>query len=165
MKNLIAGNLGMLEVFLRLAVALALGVVLGTERTVAKKTAGMRTYGLVSLGAALFVVISEIANYSLFPLTNASPLIMASNVIVGIGFIGAGLIIFKEKEAKVSGLTTAVGLWISTGIGMAAGFGMYSLAIIATLLTLFVFVILWFMEVKIKKMIGDDEPAENGKVA
>lgn len=163
MKNLIAGNLEITEIFLRLFVALALGVVLGIERTVAKKTAGMRTYGLVSLGAALFVVISEIASKT-YALSSVDPLRMASQVIVGIGFIGAGLIIFKEKEAKVSGLTTAVGLWISTGIGMAAGFGMYSLAIIATILTLFVFVILWFMEKRIKKMIGDEEPAENGKV-
>jgi len=80
------------------------------------------------------------------------PLRMASQVIAGVGFLGAGLIIFQEAGQRVSGLTTAAGLWVSAGIGIAAGFGFFSLAIFATILSLFVFTILWFIEKKVKEM-------------
>lgn len=142
-----------METTVKLIIALILGVLVGMERTVAQKTAGMRTYGLVSMGAALFVIISEIAvqKYLVLELTNFDPLRMASNVLIGIGFLGAGLIVLKKDE--VSGLTTAAGLWVSAGIGTATGFGMYWIAIFATLLTLFVFSALWYIEQTIKKKI------------
>jgi putative Mg2+ transporter-C (MgtC) family protein len=139
-----------LEVFIRLLLAIILGGALGIERSMAGKTAGMRTYSIVSMGAAMFVIISNIISLQ-YVNFNFDPLRMASQVIVGIGFIGAGLIIFREE--KVSGLTTAAGLWVSAGIGMATGFGLYILAIIATVLTLFIFIVLWFVEKKIQKSI------------
>jgi len=149
MEALISNNL---DIFIKLSVAMLLGVVLGIERTVAHKTAGMRTYGLVSMGAALFVIISEIVSQRYLDFNSFDPLRMASQVIAGVGFLGAGLIIFQEAGQRVSGLTTATGLWVSAGIGIAAGFGFFSLAIFATILSLFVFTILWFIEKKIKEM-------------
>lgn len=143
------------SIFLRLFVAMLLGVIIGTERTVSHKTAGMRTYGLVSMGAALFVVTSIIMSQQYSGTTSLDPLRMASQIIVGIGFLGAGMIIFREST--LSGLTTAAGLWVAGGIGIAAGFGLYSIAIFATILTLFVFNILWIIESKIKKITDDTE--------
>lgn len=136
--------------FVRLLVAALLGMSLGVERAIAGKTAGMRTYALVSMGAALFVVISEIilSRYAGQSNTVLDPLRMASQIVVGIGFLGAGLIIFRDSQ--LSGLTTAAGLWVASGIGMAAGFGLFEIAIFATVLTIFVFTILWYLEVKIK---------------
>lgn len=137
--------------FLKLFMAMLLGVILGIERTAAHKTAGMRTFGLVSMGAALFVVISEIITekYLGIGISTIDPIRMASQIIVGIGFLGAGLIMIRESG--IQGLTTAAGLWVSAGIGVATGFGLYGLAIIATILTLFVFTILWFIEKKIRE--------------
>ena len=149
METIISNNL---DIFIRLSVAMLLGVILGVERTIAHKTAGMRTYGLVSMGAALFVIISEMVAKNYFGVGSVDPLRMASQVIAGIGFLGAGLIIFQEAGQRISGLTTAAGLWVSAGIGIAVGFGFFSLAIFAAVLSLFVFTILWYIEKKIKEM-------------
>ena len=137
------------DIIVKLFIALILGFVIGTERVWAHKTAGMRTYALVSMGSALFVIISDamIAQYSRFPGTN--PLMLVSQIVVGIGFIGTGLIFTKDN--KLMGLTTATGLWVSAGIGMAAGSGLFKLAIIATIMLLFVFIVLWFFEQQFKK--------------
>ncbi|MBI4691921.1 MAG: MgtC/SapB family protein [Candidatus Terrybacteria bacterium] len=143
------------NIFLRLFVAMILGVAIGIERTVAHKTAGMRTYGLVSMGAALFVIISSVMTQQYSDTASLDPLRMASQIIVGIGFLGAGLIIFREST--LSGLTTAAGLWVAGGIGTACGFGLYTIAIFATILTLFIFSILWIIENKIKKITDANE--------
>ena len=89
--------------------AIILGGVLGLERNLAGKTAGMRTYAMVSLGSALFVIISNSVFMTYFKagVTSINPLVMASKVIVGIGFIGAGLVFLKDN--KITGLTTAAG--------------------------------------------------------
>lgn len=138
------------EVFIRLTVAMLLGMLLGAERITARKTAGMRTYALVSLGSALFIITSIIISEIYIDRTTFDPLRMASQIVVGIGFLGAGLIIFKGS--RLSGLTTAAGLWVSAGIGMAVGYGLYEIAIFTTILTLFVFTALWYLERKVKKM-------------
>ena len=83
------------------------------------------------------------------------PTRIAAQIITGVGFIGTGLIIWKEKEGMLVGLTTATGFWVATGIGMACGFGYFSLAIIATLMMLFVLTILWFVEDRVKKVIDN----------
>jgi len=134
----------------KLALAMVLGMIIGLERIVAHKTAGMRTYALVSMGSALFVIISQLALIAYKGESGLNPLQMAAQIISGIGFLGAGMIIFKDQ--KLMGLTTATGIWVSAGIGMAAGFGLYNLAIIATALTLFIFVVLWFVEEKIREL-------------
>lgn len=140
------------EVITNLALAMLLGMIIGVERILAHKTAGMRTYALVSMGSALFVTISEglVGRYPGIP--GFSPTLIVAQIVSGIGFLCAGLIIFKD--AKLTGITTATGIWVSAGIGMAAGFGMSGIAIIATVLTLFVFIVLWFVEQQIKKIPG-----------
>ncbi len=137
-----------------------LGMIIGIERIVAHKTAGMRTYALVSMGSALFVIISEMIIQT-HGKDLVDPTRMAAQIITGIGFLCAGLIIFKDEKLK--GITTATSIWVSAGIGMACGFGFYELAIIATVLTLFIFIVLWFVEERIKEIpaILNDEPPKN----
>lgn len=141
------------DMIIRLVVAVLLGMSLGIERALARKTAGMRTYGLVSLGAALFVMISVIGTDAYAFIASPDPLRVASQVVVGIGFIGAGLIILKDK--KLRGLTTAAGLWVSAGIGVAAGYGLFMLALTAALLTLVLFTAVWYFEKYIQKVSDD----------
>jgi putative Mg2+ transporter-C (MgtC) family protein len=145
-----------LDIALRLFVALLLGMIIGTERVWAHKTAGMRTYALVSMGSALFVIISNemVKYYAGF--AGLNPLIIISQIVVGVGFIGTGLIF--AKESKLMGLTTATGLWVSAGIGMAAGFRLFNIAIISTVFTLCIFTLLFFIERELKrtKFFKDD---------
>lgn len=138
-----------MEIVTRLTIALFLGMIIGMERVWAHKTAGMRTYALVSMGAALFVVISDQMVQAYYMLPGTNPLFIVGNILVGVGFIGTGLIV--TKDSKLMGLTTATGLWVSAGIGMAAGFGLEKLAIISTFLTLFIFIVIWFIEQQLKK--------------
>jgi putative Mg2+ transporter-C (MgtC) family protein len=135
--------IGDFSIFIQLVVALLLGAVIGLERTFAGKTAGMRTFALVSLGSALFVIIAQefALEFRSAHSLSIDPLRVASAVVSGIGFIGAGLIIFSQGDREVHGLTTAAGLWVSAAIGSAVGFGFYGIALFTALLTLFVFVI------------------------
>lgn len=134
--------------FAYLIIALLLGASLGVERTLAGKTAGLRTFGLVSMGSCLFILLARFV----MPTIEAysyDPLRVAAGVIMGIGFLCGGVIIFKD--AHISGLTTAAGLWVAAGIGMAVGYGLVTLALFATLATLVVFTLFWFIE---HKLIG-----------
>ena len=134
---------------LKLLLALLLGILVGIERQLSGKTAGLKTHALVSMGSALFVIISIIVSDEYQETTVFDPLRVASHIIVGVGFIGGGAIFIKHEF--VSGLTTAANLWIAAGIGMACGFGLYPLAIIVTVLSLLVFVILRYIERKISE--------------
>ena len=147
MENLL--SITTVDITIRLFVALLLGMIIGTERVWAHKTAGMRTYALVSMGSALFVIISNemVKYYTGF--SGLNPLMITAQIVVGVGFIGSGLIF--SKESKMMGLTTATGLWVSAGIGMAAGFKLFNIAIISTILILFIFIVLWFVEEQLKK--------------
>lgn len=136
--------------FIYLVVALLLGASLGIERTLAGKTAGLRTFGLVSMGACLFIIIARFVVPSV-EAYGFDPLRVAASVVMGIGFLCGGVIIFKDSQ--LSGLTTAAGLWVSAGIGMAVGYGLISLAFFATLATLMVFTLFWFIE---HRLIGGD---------
>lgn len=131
------------EIFMQLGLALVLGAVLGLERAMAGKEAGTRTFALVTIGSCLFVVVSEAVLARSGTTSGADPLRVASAIVTGIGFLGAGLIIFQQE---LKGLTTAAALWVASAIGMALGFRLYSIAAFATFLTLFVFVVLWFVE-------------------
>src|SRR3989344_4948720 len=108
-----------LEIFGQLLLAVFLGAAIGIERELARKTAGMRTFALVAMGAALFSIISKFAFTEFWGVPGFDPSRIASQVVVGIGFLGAGIIIFKES--RLQGLTTAAGLWVSAAIGMAVG--------------------------------------------
>jgi putative Mg2+ transporter-C (MgtC) family protein len=119
-----------LEPVIRLILGFVLSGIVGLEREVSLKPAGLRTHVLVGLGSTLLTVLSIDA----FP--GADPSRVAASIIVGIGFLGAGTIL-KTKD-KVIGLTTAATLWIVASIGVATGAGFYILAIIATILAFLV---------------------------
>lgn len=140
-----------LDSFMRLLVAAFLGLLIGIERSIAQKTAGMRTYSLISMGSALFIVISEVVVAQYEGLTNFDPLRVAAQIIPGIGFVGAGLILVRGST-RIKGLTTAAGLWVAAGIGMAVGFRLYAISFFATLLTLFIFSILWYVDRVVRRM-------------
>lgn len=120
-----------LEIALRLFVALLLGGVIGIEREYRSKEAGFRTHFLVALGSALFCIVSQYG----FGVDLKDSSRVAAQVVSGIGFLGAGTIIFQKNVVR--GLTTAAGLWVTAAIGLACGTGMYLAAAIATTLVLF----------------------------
>jgi uncharacterized membrane protein YhiD involved in acid resistance len=150
-----------LVVFGKLFLAMVLGGLIGTERAViAKQAAGTRTFGLVSLGAALFIVIANFVHADYLGIVNFEPLQTAGAIITGIGFIGGGLIIFRNEA--LHGVTTAAGLWIAAGVGMAIGYGMYSIGIFTTLLALLMFTGMWYIENRFKHWFtGVPEPETN----
>lgn len=124
-----------LETFKRLALAMAAGAILGYERERAEKPAGVRTYMLVAEGAALFMMCGLLLSQQLAIVGRISdPGRIASTVIQGIGFIGAGVIITTGQRVK--GVTTAAGLWVAAAIGLLAGGGYFTLAVAATIATL-----------------------------
>lgn len=124
----------------QLTLAAVLGMVIGFEREHRRKPAGLRTYTLVALGAALFTVLSSASVFG----TSFDPARIAANVVVGIGFIGGGLIFMRGGHME--GLTTAAGLWATAAIGMAVGFGLSAVAVYATILVLVVLWALRFLE-------------------
>jgi len=117
-----------LEMILRFLLAVALGAGIGFQRERAGKTAGVRTHILVSSGAALFTLVSIYG----FSGTAVDISRVAAGVVVGVGFIGAGVILRGQREEEVAGLTTAATIWITAAIGLAAGAGMYLVSVIAT---------------------------------
>ena len=119
-----------LDITLRLAVAMLLGGVIGFEREYRAKDAGFRTHFLVALGSALFCIVSQFGFG--FELKDSSR--VAAQVVSGIGFLGAGTIIFQKNVVR--GLTTAAGLWVTAAIGLAWGTGMYLPAVVTTLMVL-----------------------------
>ncbi len=138
------------EIYLNIMLAMVLGMTLGVERFVAHKTAGMRTYTLISMGSAVFVVISEIVTSSM-SIHNFDPMRIAAQVVAAAGFLGVGAIVHRNDN-QVSGVTTASGMWVAAGIGMACGFGLYYLAIAITVLTLFTFIVLWLIEKQLRNI-------------
>jgi putative Mg2+ transporter-C (MgtC) family protein len=119
------------EALLRLALAAALGAAVGIERELREREAGLRTHLLVALGSALFTIAGAYGFHSL----RTDPTRVAAQVVTGIGFLGAGAII--RQGFSVRGLTTAATLWVVAAIGIAAGAGYYSGALITTAIVLF----------------------------
>ena len=119
-----------LDMLLRLLLAVALGAVIGFQRERAHKAAGLRTHILISLGAALFTVVS-IFGFS----GTVDPSRVAAGVVAGVGFIGAGVIFRGMAGGGVAGLTTAASIWSAAAVGLAAGAGLWLIAIIAALIT------------------------------
>ncbi|HXF44373.1 MAG TPA: MgtC/SapB family protein [Candidatus Paceibacterota bacterium] len=138
------------DIILRLTAAMVMGGLLGLEREFAGKMAGLRTYSLISVGAALFVIISQLVSKDFIGVTNFDPMRVASQIIVGVGFVGAGLVIFREAEHRPAGITTAAGLWVSAAIGMATGFGLYAAALFGTAVALFILWILAYADRRIR---------------
>jgi putative Mg2+ transporter-C (MgtC) family protein len=117
---------------LSLCVALLLGAIIGLERELSDKAAGLRTNILICVGSCLFMIVSK--NFT--GIMNADPTRIAAQIVTGIGFIGAGAIMHQGEQ--VSGLTTAATIWVVAAIGMAAGVGDYSIGAFATVMTLLV---------------------------
>jgi putative Mg2+ transporter-C (MgtC) family protein len=130
------GELAGLDLLERLALAAALGALVGLERELRHKAAGLRTNVLITLGAALFTIMSS----GLTAGTTGDPSRVASQIVSGIGFLGAGAII--RTRGGIQGLTTAATVWMDGAIGMAAGGGAFRLATTATGLTLIVLLVL-----------------------
>ncbi len=124
------------EFVFRLFLAGVLGALIGLDREYRAKEAGYRTHFLVSLGSALFMIVSQFGFSEILGHEGVGldPSRIASQVVTGIGFLGAGTIILQKQ--MVRGLTTAAGIWATSGIGMAIGAGMYWLGTSAALLTL-----------------------------
>ncbi len=140
------------EFIWRLIVAAFLGAVLGLERSLAGKHAGMRTYAMVSMGSALFTLAGIAASYQFATFNGIHPLILAGYVIVGIGFIGSGLGGLGGSHPVE--LTTASGVWVVAGIGIAAGFGYSGMAITATILAIVIFTLLARVERRVQERFG-----------
>jgi len=118
----------LLEMVLRFLLAVALGAGIGYQRERAGKIAGVRTHILVSSGAALFTLVS------IYGFSGAAVDIsrVAAAVVLGVGFIGGGVIFRGPRGEEVAGLTTAATIWVTAAIGLAAGAGMYLVSVIAT---------------------------------
>jgi putative Mg2+ transporter-C (MgtC) family protein len=126
------------EALLRLALAAILGGLIGVERELREREAGLRTHLLVSLGSALFTIVGAYGFHAFLAsgqsVVRADPTRIAAQIVTGIGFLGAGAII--RQGLSVRGLTTAATLWVVAAVGLAAGAGYYSAAVISTALVL-----------------------------
>lgn len=150
-------DLSWLDVLARIALAGALGGAIGLERELRERAAGLRTHLLVAVGAAVFTLVSAYAwrdfRFSGSGGVNFDPTRIAAQIVSGIGFLGAGAII--RQGLSVRGLTTAATLWVVAAIGMAAGAGYYSGAVLATALVL---VSLWPLRAVARRLPGRARP-------
>ncbi len=137
------------QAIFQLILALILGALIGLEREYKRKGAGLQTYSLIALGTCLFTKLSFTFFNSFSDKAGLSfdPSRVIQAIAIGIGFIGAGIIIYRKP--KVEGLTTAAGLWVVSAIGIAVGFELYALAIVSTLLVIAILAGLGLLEKKI----------------
>jgi putative Mg2+ transporter-C (MgtC) family protein len=121
---------------------MVLGLALGTEREVHGHPAGMRTMALIGAGAGLFTAIGLVPAFG----TRIDPTRIAAQIVTGVGFLGAGSILRQGEEVK--GLTTAASIWVTAAIGMAAGFGYYTTAVVAAVMVVVVLVAIRPLELR-----------------
>lgn len=124
-------NIFQLTTLLDLLLAVVLGFVIGLERKNRAKEAGIRTHAIVCAGSALMMIVSKYAFGD-----QADTARVAAQIVAGVGFLGAGMIVYKKRE--ITGLTTAAGIWATAGVGMACGGRLYIVAVGATALIVFV---------------------------
>jgi putative Mg2+ transporter-C (MgtC) family protein len=136
----------LVHVAIRLLVAAALGGALGYQRESVGKSAGMRTYMLVTVGAAFFVVVPQLEGMDLGGLSR-----VLQGIIAGIGFLGGGAILKLTSDKEVIGLTTAAGIWLAAAIGVAAGLGRIGTALLATLLAYGILGVVYRWEQRLRK--------------
>lgn len=132
----------------KLLLSLLLGSCVGFERKRKGQIAGVRTFALIAMGATLAMILSIYVPQEYLGLKNGDPGRIAAQVITGIGFLGAGAII--QGKGSVRGLTTAAGIWMVATLGLAVGVGMYSVALIATALIIFILKFLELVEHKLR---------------
>lgn len=144
-------------VLVRLMASALLGGLIGFERQVHRRNAGLRTHTMVSLGSCLIMLTSLYVFDIYKDVANLDPARIAAGVITGIGFLGAGTII-RDSEG-VRGLTTAASLWVVAAIGLAAGVGFYSAAFFTTILALIVLYFLRYFETRSKGLCNNGKSA------
>ncbi|MBE6835981.1 MAG: MgtC/SapB family protein [Ruminococcaceae bacterium] len=131
-----------LPMILRIVVSCLCGAAIGYERSVRQKDAGIRTHIIVALGSALMMIVSKYGFFDVvqFDGINLDASRISANIITGISFLGAGVIFVRN--ASIKGLTTAAGIWATSGIGIAIGSGMYLIGIISTILMIIIQIVL-----------------------
>lgn len=147
-----------IELFLQLLLAAFLGGLIGLEREYKRKEAGLRTFALVSLGACLFTLTAFYFSTNgaiLNSRVQIDPSRVIQAVAIGIGFLGAGLIILRKSH--VEGLTTAAGLWVAAAVGIAVGSGLYFLAVFVTFLAIGILAGLRLIEEKVFHKFPESE--------
>ena len=125
------------RITLRLTLAAWLGGMLGYERELKERNAGVRTHMLVAVGAALFVIGPLQSGMEIADLSR-----VLQGIVQGIGFLGAGAIIVRTAERKIQGLTTAASIWATAGIGIAAGLGLEAMAVLSTIIVLIILAVI-----------------------
>lgn len=130
----------MARITVRLVLAAVLGGILGYEREMKRRSAGVRTHMLVAVGAALFVIGPM---QSGMPMSDMSRVLQG--IVQGIGFLGAGAIIVRARQQTVEGLTTAANIWATAGIGIIAGLGLEATAVLSTVIVLIILAVVPFM--------------------
>jgi putative Mg2+ transporter-C (MgtC) family protein len=133
------------EILIKLVVSAVLGGLVGLERGVHRKPAGMRTHSLVCIGSTLFTIMSV-------SVAGAEPTRIAAGIVTGIGFLGAGMIF--RSEDRVRGLTTAAELWVLAAIGLAIGLGFYFAALVTTIVVIFILIPLKYVEKEARDAIS-----------
>ena len=141
------GELTYAAVILRILTAVILGGIIGRERGLKNRPAGLRTYMLVCMGAAVVMLINQ---YACQVYGTGDPLRLGAQVVSGIGFLGAGTIIVTSHN-QIRGLTTAAGLWASACIGLAVGIGLYPVALTAGLAEYVVLTVLHNLDFRLRK--------------
>ena len=136
------------NLIMRLVIAGLMGACIGLERELRAKEAGLRTHFIVALGSALFMIISQYAFSGRFDAAR-----VAAQVVSGIGFIGAGVIIFQKNVVR--GVTTAAGLWVAAAIGLACGAGMYDVACASALMTVICLELVHFFHLRYGEKVVD----------
>ncbi len=141
---------------LRIFIACLCGGAIGIERTLRQKDAGFRTHVIVALGAALFMTVSKYGFLDMleFEGLRADVSRIASNVVTGISFLGAGMIFIKGTNIK--GLTTAAGIWSTAAVGMAIGCGLYTTGIVATIIVIIIQILFHTFLIGFDKILAND---------
>ena len=144
---LVARELTVTEIILRVLISVAIGGLIGLERGMKNRPAGLRTYMLVCVGACV-VMLTNQYTYQVYQV--GDPVRMGAQVISGIGFLGAGTIIVTSRN-QIKGLTTAAGLWTAGGIGLAIGIGLYEVAIAASAAVFIILTVLHQLDFRVRK--------------
>jgi len=145
-------SLSTTDIVLRLLTALACGAAIGLNRDLHHKPAGFRTFGLVSLGsAAVTLVMLQIPGSGADAVSR-----VIQGVLTGIGFLGAGVILHRERPHKVAGLTTAAAVWLTAGLGVAAGAGRFAIAWLSLAFAMLLLISGGPIERVLERLVGSD---------
>lgn len=149
----------LMEVVIRMLVAVAIGCIIGIDRDLHGKPTGMKTLGLVSLGACL-ATMSAMGFSVAAPSANADVSRVVQGIVTGIGFLGAGVIIQNPDQNRVRGLTTAASIWVTAAVGIVCGLGLWSVALAATVILIALLTLGRLIEKSLHRQWLQKPPAE-----